>query len=125
MKLNPKLINTGSTRIVLLIGDYAIKIPRSEHEYYTGKVLGILRGWIGNRTEYMWSKQDLFPFLNRVVFSFLFSFIIVQRRVEMITEEEFFSLEKADYPFGGFEWKLDSFGKVNDKIVVIDYDGNV
>lgn len=124
MLLNFKVVNTGSTRLVLLIGGYAIKIPRGDDNSF-GIFLGILRGWIGNRTEYMWSKQDLFPFLNRVVFSFLFSFIIVQRRVEMITEEEFFSLEKADYPFGGFEWKLDSFGKVNDKIVVIDYDGNV
>lgn len=123
MILNFKVVNTGSTRLVLLIGGYAIKIPRGDDNSF-GIFLGILRGWIGNRTEYMYTKYNIYSFTNPILFSFLFSLVVVQKRTELITREEFFSLERDDYPFGGFEWKLDSFGKIDNKIVVIDYGSN-
>ena len=119
-----KFINKGSTRLVFLVGRYAVKTPRCcikpDNSFY-GKLLGFLQGWLGNRTEYIWSKSKIYPFLNPVRLSILGSLIIVMDRADEITEKEFHMLKEADFNFGGFEWKLDSFGKINNIVKVVDY----
>ena len=119
-----KFINTGSTRLVFLVGKYAIKTPRCcikpDNKFY-GKLMGFLQGWIGNRSEYIWSKSKIYPFLNPVRLSLFGSLIIVMDRADIISDDEFLLLNKNDFDFYGFEFKADSFGKVNNTIKVIDY----
>lgn len=122
MSLKFKCINTGSTRLVFLIGSYAFKIPRCcvklDNSFY-GRLLGFLWGWESNRVEYVWSKSKIYDYLNPIRLSLLWSLIIVQDRVEEISREEFFNL--TPFEFGGYEHKIDSFGKLNNKIYIIDY----
>lgn len=122
MTLRFKFINTGSTRLVFLLGSYAIKIPRCfvqpDNSFY-GQLLGFLWGWEANRVEYVWSKSKIYNYLNPVRLSLFWSLIVIQDRVEEITIDEFINLPK--FNFGSYEHKIDSFGKVNNKIVIIDY----
>ena len=124
MKINFKFINTGSSRLVFLIGKYAIKIPRCcvkpDNTFY-GKLLGFLWGWEANRVEYKWSKSKTYDFLNPVKFSILGSIIIVFDRARVLTDIEFMDLNKDDFPFGKFEFKTDSFGFVNGVVKILDY----
>jgi hypothetical protein len=116
-----KLINSGSTRLVLLVGQYAIKIPRCcikpDNKFY-GKVIGLLEGWKANRYEYIWSKSNIHDFLCEVKYSFLFSLIIIMKKADKISRDEFFELKKFNFTY---EHKIDSYGKINNKIKVVDY----
>ena len=122
--INIKCISTGSTRIVFLIGKYAIKIPRvivqPDNKFY-GRLHEFICGWKANRTEYIWSKSNIYPFLNPVKISLLFSIILIFDRSEELSRDEFFNLNEEDYNFGGYEHKIDSFGKINSEIKIIDY----
>lgn len=118
-----EIIYSGSTRIVFLIGRYAVKIPKcfvkAECSFY-GHLIGFLNGWKANRTEYIWSKSNIFDFLLPVKFSSLGSLIIIMDKVDLITVEEFCEIDINNYNFS-HEHKLDSYGKLNNKIYVIDY----
>ena len=119
-----KFVNTGSTRLVFLIGQHAIKIPRccvKAEDYFHGRLYSFLKGWLSNRHEYNYSKANLYDFLLPIKFSLFGSMIIVMKRVEPITREEFLNLKEEDFNFGGYEFKEDSFGKINNKIFIIDY----
>lgn len=84
-KLNFKFIKSGSTRLVFLLGNYAVKIPRcfikSDDSFY-GNIHNFLNGWKANRTEYIWSKSNLYLFLNPVKRSLLFSIILIFDRAD-------------------------------------------
>lgn len=117
-------INTGSTRLVFLIGNWAIKIPRCfikpDNSFY-GSLLNFLWGWEANRTEYIWSKSNIYEFLNPVKLSLFGSMILVFERAQVLTDKEFMELNKADFQFEKYEFKTDSFGYVNGKIKILDY----
>jgi len=99
----------------------AIKIPRifvkPDNGFY-GKTIGFLNGWLANRYEYKWSKSQMYDFLCPVKYSFFFSMIIVMKRAETLSREEFFNLNKFNFVY---EHKLDSYGKLDGKVVVVDY----
>lgn len=78
-------------------------------------------GMGSNRTEYIWSKSNLYSFLNPVKLSLLFSIILIFDRTQEISENEFFDLNEEDYNFYSYEHKIDSFGKINSEILIIDY----
>lgn len=72
------------------------------------------------------------PELCPVVFACLGGWFIVMRRAEPLTRDEFLSLNYAEWIKGGqslpngelvipVENKLDSFGKVDGRIVAVDY----
>ena len=116
-----KIIKTGSTRLVILTDKYAIKIPRccikSDNSFY-GKTIGFLEGWLANRYEYKWYKSNVFDFLCQVEYSFLFSMVIIMKKAEPISYDEFFELKQYNF---AYEHKVDSYGKINDKVYIIDY----
>ena len=113
-------IRHGSTRTVILIARYAIKIP----SFVEWRLF--LYGLLGNMQESLWSKCGI-DRLCKVLFSIPGGFIVVMERAEPLTREEF---DKFDYD--GFikdcdlcltfiENKYDSFGKIGGKIVAVDY----
>lgn len=119
------VVRRGTTRTVVLIGRWAIKIPTfSRWELF-------LRGLLGNLQETMFTKLNS-PFLCPVVLSVAGGFLNVMPRTTPLTESQFNSIDYAtwikngrDLPDG--EWilpvenKIDSFGLFNGKIVAVDY----
>jgi hypothetical protein len=114
----------GSTRLTILCGKWAIKIPYSKSEFY-GYIHGILSGWKSNRNEFVWSKcnkeTQMYSFLCPVRCSFLFSMIIVMDKATPISCSDFKNIDKQSFDFGGYEHKQDSFGKINGEVVIVDY----
>ncbi len=112
-------LHYGTTRTVLLIGDYAIKFPA-----LTSWRL-FLYGLLGNMQEARFSRSDC-PDLCPVVFHVPGGFCTVMRRAEKITREQFFALDveqwrEREHVTIPVENKLDSFGILDGKIVAIDY----
>jgi len=107
----------GATRIVLLVGKYAVKVPRFTlwHTF--------LWGLLANMQERLfWETR--WPELCPILFSLPGGWIVIMPRLEPLTEE-FDGLSPAwgitrDYCIP-VEHKRDSFGWLSSKIVAIDY----
>lgn len=113
------MIKYGTTRTVFLIFKYAIKIPT----FYQWSLF--LRGLLANMQESMFSKTK-WPELCPVLFSVPCGFLIIQRRAQPIDIEEYYSLSyselvnRNEYVIPA-EDKPNSWGKINGKIVAVDY----
>ena len=112
-------IKHGTTRVVVLTGRYAFKLPT----YVQWNLF--LHGLLANMQEATFSKTG-WPKLCPVRFHIPGGFLTVMDRAEPLTRDEFFNLnidewtENGDYVIP-VEAKLDSFGKLNGKIVAVDY----
>lgn len=115
----------GTNRTVWLIGKWAVKMPVFvEWRLF---LIGLLANMQEARFSSVgWSK------LCPVVLSLPGGFLNVMHRAEPLTREEFSTLDYAEWIKGGQslpkgEWiipvenKLDSFGKLNGRIVAVDY----
>lgn len=109
----------GTTRNVLLIGRWAVKVPSiTEWRLF-------LLGLLANMQEARFSRcgwQELCP----VVFSIPSGLLIVMHRAEPITRDEFFAIDVELWRDRGeyiipVEAKLDSFGRLNGRVVAVDY----
>lgn len=127
-------IKGGCTRSVILIGNYAIKIPRLNYGWRL-----FLTGLLCNMQEVAFSKindKRMCP----VLWFIKGGFLLVMPRCEQLTEDEFNTLrikyfwDKESKATNGYygdckipvEHKIDSFGwhkwdGVNDSVVAIDY----
>jgi len=109
----------GTTRMVFLVGDYAIKVP-SLAEYRL-----FLCGLLANLQEASFSKTQ-WDELCPVILSVPLGLMVVMKRCIPLTREQFFSLDygkfvhKEDYQVP-VENKLDSFGILDGRIVAVDY----
>lgn len=121
----------GSTRTVLLMGSWAIKMPTCvEWRLF-------VQGMLANDQEVHLSKLQ-WPQLCPVLFSLPFGLMVVMKRARPLTLEEFdeFSRCHSQYireyqlslknPFGeesfiDVEHKLDTFGYLGDQVVAVDY----
>ena len=112
----------GCTRRVLLVGSYAVKLPRFGYGWRSG-----LQGLIHNLNEATWSRYcDRYAGLCPVVFSLPGGFLNVMQRARPLTSEEW-----SDFDYEAFvehddyrlpvENKDDSFGIVAGRIVAVDY----
>jgi hypothetical protein len=110
----------GCTRIVFLIGNYAVKIPNFRYEWKH-----FLCGLLSNLNERAFAKME-WPQFCPVVFSFPGGWLLVMRRARQMTREEFDSFdpqafcEQSDYVVPA-EHKPESFGWLNGRVVAIDY----
>lgn len=112
----------GATRTVLLIGRVAIKLPT----FLTWKLF--LYGLLGNMQETLWwnGLPDSREMMCPVLFSIPGGFLTVMRRAEPVSLEEWFANDHAwFYRAKGLsipvEDKLDSWGRVDGRIVAVDY----
>lgn len=112
-------ITSGSTRIVVLVGSVAIKIPR----FLSWQTF--LWGLLANMQERTFSKAK-WAELCPVLLADPLGFLVVMKRASPLSEEEFLLLdyqafkEKSDYVIP-VEHKRSSFGSLNGAIVEIDY----
>lgn len=117
--MSMQLIRHGSTRIVFLIGSYAIKLPDFTCEWRL-----FLQGLLANMQERVfwttkWAK------LCPVVFSLPGGWLVVMQRARPMTESEFALMDEdwlnEENGVVPSEFKQNSFGWVDGRIVAIDY----
>lgn len=113
-----RIIKTGITRHVILIGTFAIKVPHFEYGWEK-----FLFGLLGNMQETRFSKTKdsrLCP----ILFSMPGGFLNIARRAELldrnITTKEYKKFKTGDIIIP-VEKKSDSFGFLDGKLVAIDY----
>lgn len=101
----------GTTRIVFLIGKYAVKLPR----IYNWKMF--LRGLVANMNEALFSGvwDELCP----VRFSFPGGFMIIMDRAEPVDDVDLTKLPEVIVNMA--ETKPNNYGLLNNKLVAIDY----
>lgn len=115
--------NLGVSRYVLLVGRWAVKIPRVNYGWRL-----FLQGLLCNMQERAFSFMGS-PRLCPVVFAAPGGWLVVMRRVRVMTEVEFMEFDIQEWwdevVESGFwppvEKKSDSFGWLDGKVVAIDY----
>jgi hypothetical protein len=111
----------GITREVILTRRYAIKIPKLACGWKH-----FLWGLLANMQERTLSKAG-WPELCPVVFSLPGGWLLVMRRAGILTDADWASFnakafcETPNYFVPAEQWKQDSFGKIDGRIVAVDY----
>ncbi|MGN6538949.1 MAG: hypothetical protein ACTHKQ_24880 [Mesorhizobium sp.] len=113
----------GSTRTVVLIGAYAIKIPGAWR--WPRRYRSLLNGLLANASERDFGKAG-WDGLCPLTFSLPGGWLNVMRRAEPLSRDEWFAFDRDAFIDRG-DWilpvedKMDSFGKLNGRIVAVDY----
>lgn len=119
-------IRKGVTRVVILIGKFAIKFPRGYHSSRTKDPLSwkwFLRGLLANIDEKFWWDCTLQKDkLCKIRIAGPLGLFLIMDRAEPLLEteydKEFFEKEFKYLPLDN---KICNFGKINDRIVLVDY----
>lgn len=110
-----RFVFTGSSRIVLLVGCYALKLPRfTEWRLF-------LRGLLANMQEAMFGRSGMAGFCP-VLFALPGGFLVVMPRCEPLEYEIDYAAfcDRGDYRIPA-EYKSESFGLLDGEVVAIDY----
>lgn len=115
-----RVCRDGVTRIVLLAGPWAIKLPRFGYGWRLG-----LQGLLGNHQEAMLWRETRSPKYCPVVLALPLALVIVMRRARPLVaaEWEWFRVHGwlAEVEASCCEAKADSFGVLDKRIVAVDY----
>ena len=114
-----KLVTSGHSRLVLLLGRWAIKFPR------VTSWSGFLRGLLGNLTERSWRY---WPGVCPIVWAAPLGLMLVCQRARELTDEEWeagvYKEVALSLGVAYIEDKRDSFGVLESgEVVVVDYGG--
>jgi hypothetical protein len=114
-----KVVTIGLTRNVLLVGNVAIKFPTSKNWPL------FLHGLLANMQERQYSTTGD-PRLCPVLFASRLGFWLVMQRAIPLSDEDWttFDLAKFRMEAEGYipvEGKRNSFGKIGEQIVAVDY----
>lgn len=116
-----KVCRNGVTRLVILLGSRAFKIPRFGYGWKMG-----LSGLLSNMQEREWAGAD--ERLCPIVFSTWGGWLVVQRRARPFTDREWAEfMPRMEAWIEGkemrvpVETKRDSFGVLDGRIVAVDY----
>lgn len=107
-------VKHGTSRLVLLIGPYAVKIPHPQRWH------GFLYGLIANSNEAKLGRLGE-PGLCPVLFSVRGGWLVVMPRCEPLGKAQFEALPCAPPARGAVEHKRDSFGLFRGRVVAVDY----
>lgn len=109
----------GASRIVFLVGGYAIKIPR----FWRWK--GLLLGLIAQMQEVEFGRTG-WPEFCPVVFWIPGGFLVVMRRADELTQAQFDAIDfdkfaNQDGYYCFVEPKIENMGMLDGRIVAVDY----
>jgi len=115
-----QFMKCGITRRVVLVGRYAIKVPRVRYGWKL-----FLCGLLANMQEAQFSKSG-WPELCPVVLAIPGGWLSVMLRAEPLTIEEWGAFDAGAFCNNGdriipAELKNDSFGKLDGRTVAVDY----
>lgn len=120
-----KIDRTGCSRIVILTRRWALKIPAFIDSSNRWSWRTFCEGMLANMQEVAFSRAE-WPELCPVRFHLPLGILSVMPKVRLLTDEEFCAMdfkaftEKENY-YVPVEKKANSFGWLNEKVVVIDY----
>jgi len=114
-------ISYGSTRTVVLVGNWAIKLPTTvEWRLF---LLGLLANMRERQfyTVLSW-RHKLCP----ILWSIPGGWAVIMRRARILTDEEFIAMDLRDWATDEdgvipCEQKSDSFGYIGKRLVIVDY----
>ena len=113
----PFAVRSGCTRLVLLVGPWAVKLPHFLRGWRDG-----LYGLCGNMNE---AERSGAPAACPVLWRIPGGFLLVMRRADALADEEFACLDApslCDPQLTSTERTRDSFGRLPDgRVVVVDY----
>jgi hypothetical protein len=117
-----KVVRTGISRTVILVGRYAVKIPATRRGTGAlgtrGRIWSFAHGILANLSEQEWSDT---PGVCPVLYGFA-GLVNVYPRCEPVTIQH----EQVDYDAIGFlgecDRKPDNVGWLNGRMVWVDYD---
>lgn len=122
-----KIIRRGISRTVFLVGRYAVKVPSFRghvHGDMRGRIAGFARGVLDNQAEYLWHDFEGWQGkVAPVLHSWLFGVVQVYPRcapLDVVDDEEGRATLPLLDPDPG-DVKVDNFGRLNGRIVRIDY----
>lgn len=120
MRLTRMQIRSGASRHVLLICEWAIKIPRLT------SWRSFLWGLLANDQERMFSRFKGMSGLCPIVAACPLGFWVVMRRARPLSQSEFAEFDYDEFvrqsqTFDLVEFKRCSFGWVGNEIVAVDY----
>lgn len=112
-------LRSGATRAVLLLGRLAMKVPR----FATWRTF--LNGLLANMQEREFARMG-WPELCPVLFSLPGGWLVVMRRAQPLTRDEFNEFDTREFIERSdgvipVEEKLCSFGWIEGRIVAVDY----
>ncbi len=112
----------GTTRVAFLIGKYAIKIPRFWHTSNGHRWKIFLRGILANIDEdYWWKYSKQKDKLCPIIVKGPLGLFLIMKRAKELTEDEYNNINLLDFSGLPLDAKLVNFGKINDKILLVDY----
>ena len=117
-------LQSGTTRFCITIGNYAFKFPKFSMSYPKGHRWKIfLRGIIANIDEkYWWTYSKNKHKLCDVLFYFPLGLFIIMKRARPLMAHEYdyneFLETFKEFPLDN---KIENFGKLDDRTVLIDY----
>ncbi len=117
----PKWITCGASRHVLLTRRYAFKFPNFRWGWRP-----FLNGLLANLQEREFGATK-WPELCPITFSIPGGWLVVMRRAEMLTDDEWATFDAKKFCEGNddycvpAEYKRDSFGKLDGRIVAVDF----
>lgn len=113
-------MNKGTTRVVYLIGKYAIKIPR------VNRWKSFLRGLLANMDERMWYKNSPADWKEKMCPSLKCLFgglILISKKANSVNDFTWSKgiIKPEDFHPIPMDWKQQNFGWYKHNIVIIDY----
>lgn len=107
----------GTTRVVLLIGSFAIKFPRPSN------IRRFAMGILANMDERLWFRESPADWkLNMAPALYCFwGFVLIAKRARSITQKQYETINDADYIPLPYDKKIDNFGLYEERIVLVDY----
>lgn len=121
-----RVVRSGITRTVILIGPWAIKVPTGRGTGLhaptpRGRVAGVCRGLLANQSEQTWHRFEPWSgMVAPVIRSWLFGLVQVYPRCVPLADGDRGPLPRLD-PCPG-DVKPDNFGRWRGRVVRLDYD---
>jgi hypothetical protein len=119
-----RIIRTGVTRTVFLVGRWAVKVPSLRGGMHRGEWLAsFCQGVLSNRSERQWHDfEGWHGQVAPVLHSWLGGIVQVYPRCEPVEGDDYWAREQPDMDPEPGDRKASNYGRLDGRLVRIDYD---